>query len=331
MKCRGYSRRLQRVITDFGADVSFGRVPQKLKEHYGIEVPISAARAVTQEHGEAMLGQELIRELGKGGARLVIAEMDGSMIPTVSTELEEKGRKIKVDKRKHRQLGWKEARLCLARDPRSVTAHYGATMGGPEQAGQQMVECVVDAGGGSSTKLHCVGDGAPWIVSQFKEQFGTRASYLIDFYHVSEYLAGASEFLAQSKKAWWLRKQQRRLKSNRITEVLMELTKLAAVEQAAVTDGGKSAPTNQEHPPTACKRYLEARLDYLDYKTALKARLPIGSGEVESGHRSVIQARLKLAGAWWKIDNAEKMLKLRTVRANNEWEPYWRQLRQAAA
>src|SRR5215470_19990322 len=37
VKCRGYSRRLQRVITDFGADVSFGRVPQKLKEHYGID------------------------------------------------------------------------------------------------------------------------------------------------------------------------------------------------------------------------------------------------------------------------------------------------------
>jgi len=330
VKCRGYSRRLQRVITDFGADVSFARVPQKLKEHYGIEVPISAARAVTQEHGKAMLGQEPTSNLDKGGVRLLIAEMDGSMIPTVSTEIEEKGRKTKVDRRKHRQLGWKEARLCLARDPRSVNAHYRATMGDPEQAGRQMVECVVEAGGGSSSKLHCVGDGAPWIVSQFKEQFGTRATYLIDFYHVSEYLAGASQFLPQSKKARWLRQQQRRLKSNHLPQVLIELTKLAALEQAAV-DGGWSAPANQEHPPTACKRYLQARLDYLDYKAALKARLPIGSGEVESGHRSVIQARLKLSGAWWKIDNAEKMLKLRTVRANNMWETYWLHLRQAAA
>lgn len=312
--------------------MSFGRVPRKLKEHYGIDVPISAARAVTDKHAEAMLGMDSARELEKGGARSMIAEMDGSMIPTVSIENEEKGRKIRGDKRKRRQLGWKEARLCLARDPRSVTPHYRATMGDPEQAGWQMVECVVEAGGGKSTRLHCVGDGAPWIVSQFQERFGTQASYLIDFYHVSEYLAGASEFLAQNKKVRWLRQQQRLLKSNRINEILTELIKLEAIEQSGLTDAtGKPAPTKEQHPASACKRYLENRLEHLDYKAALKARLPISSGEVESGHRSVIQARLKLPGAWWKIDNAEKMLKLRTVRANDLWESYWHQVRQAAA
>lgn len=40
-----------------------------------------------------------------------------------------------------------------------------------------------------------------------------------------------------------------------------------------------------------------------------------GMGEVESGHRSVIQARLKLSGAWWKEETAESMLALRTLRA----------------
>jgi hypothetical protein len=29
----------------------------------------------------------------------------------------------------------------------------------------------------------------------------------------------------------------------------------------------------------------------------------------------VIQVRMKIAGAWWKSDNAERMLKLRTMRA----------------
>jgi len=50
--------------------------------------------------------------------------------------------------------------------------------------------------------------------------------------------------------------------------------------------------------------------------------LPIGSGEIESRHRHVIQARLKRAGAWWKEENAEKMLALRVARANCEWESY---------
>ena len=49
----------------------------------------------------------------------------------------------------------------------------------------------------------------------------------------------------------------------------------------------------------------------------------IGSGEIKSAHCYVIQHRLKIAGAWWKIENAEKMLALRVVRANGDWEKYW--------
>ena len=49
--CRGYSLGLQRAITDFGADKAFGKVPKKLKEHYGIEVPESMAREITERNG----------------------------------------------------------------------------------------------------------------------------------------------------------------------------------------------------------------------------------------------------------------------------------------
>jgi hypothetical protein len=37
----------------------------------------------------------------------------------------------------------------------------------------------------------------------------------------------------------------------------------------------------------------------------------------------VIQARLKLSGAWWNIDNAAAMLSLRVLRANGYWANYW--------
>ncbi|MCI5197194.1 MAG: hypothetical protein D3919_13405, partial [Candidatus Electrothrix sp. AW5] len=50
--CRGCSLPLQRVVTDFGADHSFGRVPGKLKEHYGITLSASTVRAVTQTHAQ---------------------------------------------------------------------------------------------------------------------------------------------------------------------------------------------------------------------------------------------------------------------------------------
>jgi hypothetical protein len=46
----------------------------------------------------------------------------------------------------------------------------------------------------------------------------------------------------------------------------------------------------------------------MDYAGARAAGLPIGSGEVEGGHRHVLQKRLKIAGAWWRERNAEWML-----------------------
>ena len=42
------------------------------------------------------------------------------------------------------------------------------------------------------------------------------------------------------------------------------------------------------------------RKDQLNYKGAIAAGLPIGSGEIESSHRFVIQERLKIPGAWWQ-------------------------------
>jgi hypothetical protein len=318
-------------MTDFGADESFGKAAKKIKEHYGIEVPISATRTVTQAHGEAMLLEEPESELGKQGARLMIAGMDGSMVPIVSIKTGEKGREIKGDKRKHRELSWKEARLCVARDPRSVSGHYRATMGGVEQAGMQLVGCVAEAGGGKSTKLHCVADGAPWIVGQVEKRFAVQANFLVDFYHVSEYLAAASELLGEAKKTFWLKQQQRRLKANQTSKVIEELTKLEPIEVVKLAEAANKSVTKEERPASICRRYLENRLEYLDYKTTLKAGLPISSGETESGHRWVIQARLKIAGAWWKTDNAERMLKLRTMRASGVWASYWSRLRQATA
>ena len=41
-------------MTDFGADHAFGQVPKKLHEHYGIEMPVSTIRKITEFHGEHM-------------------------------------------------------------------------------------------------------------------------------------------------------------------------------------------------------------------------------------------------------------------------------------
>lgn len=307
-------------MTDFGADESFEDAVEKIKEHYGIDLPASAVRQVTLQHGEQMLERDLETDLPEGGVSQLIAEMDGSMVPIVNFS-EGESADSTTDKRKQRKTEWKQARLSLVRKPSAVTKLYNATMREADQAGAQVVDLAIEAGAGQKTNVHCLGDGASWIVEQVEERFGERASFLIDFYHVSEYLWGAAEVIGDDNKREWLSHKQELMKASRFNEVIDELrSKLE-----------KETDEQRRQPIQACERYLSNRVEYLDYETALKAGLPIGSGEVESGHRSVIQKRLKISGAWWKIENAEKMLALRVVRANGGWQSYWDNLRQAAA
>ena len=307
---------LQRAVVDFGADTSFASAVEKVREHYGIEVSQSAVRVLTQGHGAAIqLESEVAVRLPPQGVTELVTEIDGTLVPIVETG-DGQG-----DRRKQRSCKWQEARLCLAGAAQSVHRRYAATMGSVEQAGRQWKACVAAAGAGQHTHLHCVADGARWIISQVKEQFGERATFLVDFYHLSEYLGAAARAIAEEGVQSWLWQQQERMKANQSAAVLAEL----AVHREAASVEDVNAPVRR------CERYIQARLEHIDYARAIAGGLPIGSGEIESGNRSVLQARLKLSGAWWKAENAEKMMALRVTRANGEWRSYWQQLRQAHA
>jgi hypothetical protein len=174
-------------MTDFGAEKAFAGAAVKLKEHYGIVVPVSAVRDCTEEHGARMRAQE--KQKGdwsdRAGVPVLIAEMDGSMLPVVDV-VEPKSGEALQDRRKTRQVSWKEARLAMAHEPGSVTPIFGATLVSAEEAGERLAVCALEAGAGNQTKIHGLGDGAPWIIEQMEVQFGTQAQYLVDFYHVCD-------------------------------------------------------------------------------------------------------------------------------------------------
>lgn len=299
---RGYSRALQRALTDFGAEESFERAAARFKEHYGVEVPVSALRKVTLRHARRIQGLEVDRP---AAVKTLITEMDGSMIPLVQP-----GRG--ADGRKGKQVCWAEVRLCCARGQGQTTRRYGATLGSLELVRACWAETAEQAGLGPQSVVHGVGDGAPWIAEMFEEQFGGQGKYLIDFYHVTEYLAAAGPRVAGSKRApQWLRKQKARLLLGQWPKILRTL------------EAHQEAGDAPEKPVRTAYRYLHDRREHLHYAAARKAGLPIGSGEVESGHRHVIQQRLKISGAWWRETTAQQMLGLRVARANRCWEHYW--------
>ena len=175
--CRACSVALQRAMTDFGADDPFAGAAAKLREHYGIAVPASTVRAITEHHGAQMRAREPQGSPWPEapGVGVLIAEMDGSMVPLVTPAGPRDG-PVPLDRRKTRQLSWTEARLCLAHEPGSVTPRFGATMGSVDEAGDRLWECALAAGAGSQTRVHGLGDGAPWIPDQIERRFGSLAT-----------------------------------------------------------------------------------------------------------------------------------------------------------
>lgn len=315
MSARGYSQPLERRITDFGAEVPFGKISFKLKEHYGIEVPTSSAQSIVEAHARTIRENECLKtEIPEGpGVDRIVAELDGSMIPIVTTDGIPSGDES-IDRRKTRQVGWKEARLALARPLSSVeTVYETMLLGSVDDAGDRMAHCAIEAGAGENTEIHCVSDGAPWIADQAERVFGLQSNYLVDFYHLCDYLGATAEAISPEHKKDWLFEQKKNLKEGKISEVIGILA--PHVEPPSVP--------KEQAPVRTCYRYILNRRGQFNYKEALAEGLPIGSGAVESAHRYVIQERLKLAGAWWAHENAHNMLALRTLRANNQWESYW--------
>ncbi len=303
---RSCSLPLQRRIVDFGADVPFRDVPKKLLEHYGMEVCPEIIRKTTLGHAEKMgsIKTDQKDRVQQTGVMQLIAEADGGMIPIVIMNDHAE------DKRKTRKVLWKEARLCFCRDYKKIGAVFKATLKSTEVLGDLWFTSALEAGMGNQTKIHCIGDGALWIKEQADRIFGGKNTYLTDFYHVSEYLAKVSNDYSKEPDKW-LEEQQIHLKEGRLYRVLQELEKYVY---------GKEEPKESAQ---ACYRYLTNRMLQLDYLGAILEKLPIGSGEIESAHRHVVQKRMKRAGSWWKEENAEKMLQLLTLRANGLWGHYW--------
>ena len=153
-------------------------------------------------------------------------------------------------------------------------------------------------------------------MGQGEEQFGAQGSYLIDFYHVCEYLSDAAKAIAPEPAAQkaWMEAQKDALKTGGLDKALQALAR--HFEAAEVDD--------DQAPVRRCHRYLIGRRNQLNYREALANGLPIGSGEIESAHRYIAQLRLNLKrpGAWWRVEQAEYRLALRINRRNGDWKVY---------
>ena len=61
----------------------------------------------------------------------------------------------------------------------------------------------------------------------------------------------------------------------------------------------------------------------IDYAPLLARGLQIGSGAMESMHRSGSQLRLKLPGARWLEETSQAVLRFRMLELSGRWDEFW--------
>ena len=310
MTSRGTSKCLDRVLVDLGADGAFKNSSTKAKEHHGIDVSAGSIRNRCLEIAAEIAGMESPGSPVEK-AKAIIAQMDGSMVQIVEPDPSQ------PDKRRNKKVFWREMRLSVAFLLGSATKFYGGgtISGGVAAAGEGLLKCVQRLGFGDETHVYGVSDGATWIADQFELLFGRKHSFTVDLFHACEHLAEAAPaFVASKDKARnWVSKQKYRLKKFGPEGVIKTLATRLEPEGMADADS----------PVRRCHRYFDNRPGQFDYPDAIANKRPVGSGAIEGGNKSVIQARLKKSGAFWLVRNAELMAALRICRFNDDWSQYW--------
>jgi hypothetical protein len=167
------------------------------------------------------------------------------------------------------------------------------------------LKTIIDAHGDLKDRLIFVSDGATWIREWIYDTYPLATS-ILDYYHALEYLYEfANKAFSDGKQIRdWCGVQSELLLASKIDDVIQNI---------------KNEDVNGLHKSKIMTYYTnnKARMRYGSYrKTGCGI---IGSGAIESAHRTVIQCRMKLSGQRWSVEGARNMLRLRIILKNRQW------------
>jgi hypothetical protein len=158
-------------------------------------------------------------------------------------------------------------------------------------------------------------DGAPEMWNLLRVQFNAenfgKVHELIDLRHTMEKLGAAAEVIhGENRRAVTQRWKLRLLNSSRaVKDILAELHG-SGREHVKV---GKTMPVHE------AITYLTNQGDRMDYASARRMGLPLGSGNVEATCKSLFEVRFKRAGSRWKEVTGEHIVHLRALAISDRW------------
>ena len=150
---------------------------------------------------------------------------------------------------------------------------------------------------------------------------------LLDFFHVSEYLATVSYAAYpgkgdKSKRQNWLHRccSELKHKPNMAERLIAEMETLS---------GKKSLTKTIRNDLLAALTYFINHRHMMDYATQIAKNLPIGSGVTEAACKTLVKQRLCCSGMRWKHKGVRVILSLRAlVQSEGRWQQFWKHIEQ---
>jgi len=165
-------------------------------------------------------------------------------------------------------------------------------------------------------------DGDPkltrWIKAEARRR-GVKITLVLDFIHALEYLWKAAHvFFKESTpeiEAWVL-ERLRWMLDGRISDVVAGMTRMATLRRISA---------EERKPVDKAAAYLlkRRRQGMMAYDKLLQLGTPIATGVIEGACRHLINDRMDLTGAVWRLPSAEAVLRLRSIRSSGDFEEYW--------
>lgn len=276
------------LLCYLGQELVFEKGSEVLQKCAQVEVNAKMIERICHHYGEEIEEKLYPQEAEKSFSptQRHYIELDGSMVLT-------------------REDAWKEVKLCrifsekssveISKKRRHISDSQYIAHLGEHTDFLNKVEAYAD---GIRHKVF-LADGAPWIW-KWAENTYPEAVQILDFYHAKEHLSHfAKKYISENKRVDWVEEQATKLLENEIDIVCSTLESIK-----------KKAPEIQ---------YFMKNKKRMYYKTYREQGLLIGSGAIESAHRTIIQQRCKLSGQRWTKNGIRQILNLRTACNSNQW------------
>ena len=271
-------------------------------------------------------------ESNKNSPTRLYVGVDGVMVPIVTQTEKDKRRKNQSIRRQQRSAsgvgnakplpparkgsdeGYKEMKIGLFYDQQKKHRHAFVTEGDSEAFGPLLKEHARQVAFEQADECLSLTDGAKWIAGQIYRILLLIKVMLLDFYHLSQHVHAAAKCcLGETQEAKdWTTARLKEIKELGVTPVLAAIDALAKKIRA---------PAKRESLQ-GLRDYIVARLDMLDYRTALARGYDIGSGPTEAMCKT-LTLRLKRPGMKWDRDHASAMMNLTALYDSGQAKAYW--------